>query len=335
MSARVVIRADASQAQGTGHVMRCLTLAQELVAQDVQPILLGNIFGTDWLMNLINRSGIGFLGISEQGLSIKDIELAKPDFIVIDSYEFSVEDINSASKISQTLTISDSWNSKIATQFILDQNLGAEFRYPANLNQDSRYLLGSKYALIRRDISKLRLISLETKSDLMECNLLCFFGGSDPSSAAVQFAKIMRNFDGPHLTIISPRESHSNIASLLDGKHFSIHEFTPDLPQYILNADAVVAAAGTSTQELGTIGIPTAYVSIAKNQDANINAIREYQTGLVFDFKDDDDEIFEKIKKLCLDVYLRNQLLANSQANFDGLGTARVAGLIVNSLQTS
>lgn len=335
MSARVVFRADAGAAQGTGHVMRCLTLAKELLDQNLEPVIMGSVTDTEWLKALIKDSGIPHHATQPHELDLNELEKMRPDFIVIDSYEFSIQHTNTASTIATTLAISDSWNPGLATQFVLDQNLGAEFRYPKDLRADTSYLLGARYSLVRKEISRLRRYELIPVRDLNKCNLLCFFGGSDPDNSAVKLAEILSNFDGPHLNIIAPRDSHGEISRLLRNRNFNVSEFTPDLPDYIATADAVVSAAGTSTMELGTIGVPSAYVCAAENQAINFNAIKKFRTGLTIDFKENEQEIFEKIVKLCIDDATRHELYSNSTKCFDGMGTTRVASIIRESIDAS
>ncbi len=55
---RILLRSDAGVQTGTGHVMRCLTLAEELLGRGHEVVLLGSIGDVAWLREQVADSGV-------------------------------------------------------------------------------------------------------------------------------------------------------------------------------------------------------------------------------------------------------------------------------------
>lgn len=324
----LTIRADASSEIGSGHVMRCLTLANCMMRLGWNISLLSSIQGVPWLEQKIKNMDVDVIASDPGQLNIEQLVSLDTDFIVCDSYSYDTAELNSLSEVHNVLAIVDEPNSHLKTQLILDQNLGAELRHNFVPGTEPHYLLGSKFALVRDEILELVLSGPSVVPNLHDAKVLCFFGGTDTSGTSRKLIEAVLEFGSPTFTILAPSNVLKEISDWNLPRHVLVKPLTDELPSLIANSDAVISAAGTSVQELCTIGIPSAFVRVVENQEDNFAAISKFGTGMPIDLALDPKEIHDKVRLLCTDQELRINMFSKSRQFFDGKGANRVASAI-------
>lgn len=145
---KVAIRADAGLIQGSDHVMRCRTLAEQLVAQGHNVVFYTNIDGLSWLDESLASMNLLVKPVERNKLEIDELVSKSFDLIVVDSYEIAVDEINELAMQVPVLAIVDQPNALLKVQIILDHNLGAELRHRGTYSEKTLKLLGSKFALV-------------------------------------------------------------------------------------------------------------------------------------------------------------------------------------------
>ena len=211
---RVLFRADASIAIGTGHVVRCATLADALKKEGAEVAfacraLPGNLL--EWL----SQKGFTTFALSGEQADALDsphIEEAAHetravikkwtqnetiDWLVVDHYGLDARwESLMRGECRHILTLDDLFNRPHDCDLLLDQNLidtpGSHSRssYPSSYHDlipgNCRQLLGPRFALLRPEFLQARA----TKKAQNDCTsttenqiprLLIFFGGSDPT----------------------------------------------------------------------------------------------------------------------------------------------------------
>lgn len=323
---RVALRADANTAQGSGHVMRCLTLAEELLGRGHDVTLVGTLPELNWLRELVTRSGVRTQKVAMDSLDLAEIRASAPDVVVVDSYGIPAERINALAAQLPVMAIVDGDSRGIECDLYLDQNLGAELEHGRDPH---RWLAGSSFALVRRAVRAARReepwLALGTPP-----NVLVFMGGTDPTQSAVAVARSLAHVPEPALvTVIAPPSDHARIADILPAAR--VIDPTPDLPELCGHADVVVSAAGTSAWDIGTLGTPAVLVAVVDNQSAGLGRVLEAGLALGVDSAREPDAIERVgglVSLLLRDIELRRQLSTAAVRWFDGNGPARVAGRI-------
>ena len=331
---KVAIRADAGLIQGSGHVMRCKTLAEKLLSLGSTVTFYSNIQGIPWLDDSIAAMNIEVISVEKNELAITELVAKKFDLVVVDSYELPVDKINELAAEVPVLAIVDEPNPYLRVHAVLDQNLGAEIRHVEPYADGTLTLLGSKFALVRNEFLKIRINAPKRVKRIEDSRMLCFFGGSDPSRAAIEIASVFRSRARPHLTILAPEEDHKEIRQILGDTNLDLLTFTTKLPSLIEKSDTVISAAGTSAWDLASIGVPSAFVSIASNQDLSLSAIHANKIGVTLNFQDSEEFNYEKICELIESQKIRAELFQNMQKNFDGMGSERACNAVIESIQS-
>jgi len=275
----ILIRTDASINIGTGHVMRCLSLADELRQK-----------GTD--INFICREGPGNLisYIEDRGHKVHqmpgeiDIKTdrklteeilsdyeTKPDWLIIDHYDIDFSWEYPLRKYAKKLmVIDDLANREHACDLLLDQNYSNnEDRYNGLVPENCIQLLGPEYAILRPQFRKARG-GLRKRGGGVN-RILVFMGGADPKNVTSKVLRAIHMLDRPDIAIdvvignLSPY--HDEIKTLASKvSNINCHHNVENMANLMLSADLCIGAGGTTTWERCCIGLPTIAIILAENQ---------------------------------------------------------------------
>jgi spore coat polysaccharide biosynthesis predicted glycosyltransferase SpsG len=328
---RVIFRADAGVEQGTGHVMRCLTLAEELMVRGHQAILVTGGLATAWLKQAVVVSGVEVHSCELDAIPEAQIAALQPDWVVVDSYRIPMGAISALNARVPVLAIVDGDDRGIQASLYLDQNLGAE---KLSRSHSDRFLSGATFALVRR------AVLAERRADPATLNhpprLLSFMGGTDPTGASLGIARALAcRPEHFALTILAPVAQHAELhATLADLQGVSVLAPTPHLPELLGDADVVISAAGTSAWDVCALGIPSLLIAVVENQRASLREAVQRELALGIDAANDRHELELKsghlAAKLLGDPVLRTALSRACLDAFDGGGARRVVDAMVS-----
>lgn len=200
---RVVIRTDSSTDIGSGHVMRCLTLAKQLQKKQEADVVfvMRDLPGN--LINLVEREGfqVFVLPRAEQNISLcgyeqwltvpvvqdaqETLEMLQRHFhtvdrLVVDSYALDYRWEQALRVIAkQIIGIDDLANRKHDCDILLDQNFyrNKDYRYDGLVPKHCQLLLGPEHALLRDEFYEVK--KHIRKRDGKIRKILVFYGGSD------------------------------------------------------------------------------------------------------------------------------------------------------------
>lgn len=323
------IRADAGVVQGTGHVMRCLSLAEKLLERGHTVNLLTNESNIGWLESAIVASGVQVTRVSADSFSLDYLAPLKPDWVIVDSYQIPASEISAINGSIPVMAIVDSdWRAIDASAY-LDTNLFAEtLTWPGHVKK--KLLAGSNYSLIRNQVMQQQ--RLEPWKVLNQpAKILVFLGGSDPYDYSPLVAKAISSLEVDfEATFIAPERLHETVSLALGDKAGQVKLLgpTPALASYYGDADMVISAAGTSSWDVCTLGIPSLLLAVVDNQQFSLAQIAEHGLALTNNLTDGHaekiDQLASQINALIGDETLREKLSKNALKYFDGKGRDRV-----------
>lgn len=322
---RVVLRADAGPLRGTGHVMRCITVARALADDGNDVVLLGEIDDVGWLTRYINDVEMEHVPCARDMLSVETLRSLGADRLVVDSYWIDVELIREANEFVPTMAIVDNDTRGITATWYLDQNLGAELRDWSDVS--GHVLAGSRYALVRKEILKHR-VEDGWKIPGRESHVVAFMGGTDPTRMMTAVAgSIAKALPELHLTAVTTAEQVDAIkATVAPMPHATVLGPTSRLPEVLGSADAIVSAAGTSSWDVCSMGRPAVLVGVVDNQSAGLAHTLAQGIALGVDAtRHGADCVGALLARLLDDAALRETLVSRANEEFDGGGATRVA----------
>jgi len=333
----VLIRVDGNHQIGTGHIMRCLSLADALREQGREIT-----FATAelYFQQLIEMRGYSctVLGTvydrmeEELPVFLPILERERPELVILDSYFVTSQYMEAIRNISRLLYIDDLNAFDYPADAVVNYNIyGPELPYP----QNKTYFLGPQYAPLRKEFQGL---SQRNTKDRVE-NVLVSTGGTDQYHVALHCAEYLRE----HL----PRENmifhfvlgamNRDIVQLEqiaeDFSFIKLHRQVTDMCSLMLQCDVAISAAGTTLYELCACGLPTVTYILADNQ---IQGAQMFQkAGLMpcaGDIREDAcflERLFELLNSLADDFAQRQRIAEQMQGAVDGRGAARLAEAIL------
>lgn len=297
-----VIRADASTSIGSGHVMRCLTLAYRLKKEKnakvvfVMRDLPGNLIdvvekqGFEVLKLLpanqkysLNGYGLWLtvpmevdaqqtIEVLQHYLQEHDCDVA--DRLIVDSYALDEQwELMLRPYCKEIMVIDDLANRRHECDILLDQNfyLNKDVRYAGLVPEHCKMLLGPEHALLRDEFYEAKKHLRKRDGNIK--NILVFYGGSDLTNetekaikALVQLHDEGYSFTADIITGVSNsrREKIKNLCS----KYLFLHYYcqVSNMAEFMNKADLMLGAGGSTTWERLYMELPALVTAVAENQ---------------------------------------------------------------------
>lgn len=289
----IVFRVDASIAIGTGHVMRCRTLATVLRKHGANiqfitrahPGHLGDVLTRDgFAVTLLPQPACienkgndyaAWLGVSQQedaDKTIKALENQQCDWLIIDHYGLDrAWEAQLQSHTRKLMVIDDLANRPHECNMLLDQNyvVASQERYQAWVPAHCKLLLGPRYALLRPEYAQFSATMEPRTGDIKR--VLVFMGGADNANITGKVLSSLSTVQLTHLEVdvvighgFIRKAEVTEQASARPNTH--IHGPRPHLADLMAKADLAVGAGGGTTWERLCMGLPSLVLSIAENQ---------------------------------------------------------------------
>ncbi len=351
---QVVFRADASVTIGTGHVMRCLTLADMLRTRGAEchfvtrnlPGHLGTIIAQrGFSLSLLDAptcrapagppDHAGWAGVTwQQDLADTGSVIAEADWLVVDHYAFDARwERGLMGKVGRIMVIDDLADRPHVAELLLDQNLGREEQDYDELVPDTcRQLIGPRYALLRPEFAERRPNALERRKNALPSHLLISMGGIDAvdaTSTALTALKHAQLPDDLRISVVmgSRAPSLERVHTLAASMPWLTDVLVDvvDMADLMAEADIAIGAGGSTTWERCCLGLPSIIVETAANQSGAVTTMEQagaaLGTGPLADLNFDErliDVVFRVIQ-------MPSELSARAADICDGHGARRVA----------
>ncbi len=259
--------------------MRCLALAQAWQDQHGTVALLA-VSLPSTVKELLESNGLDVRLLSLAAGSDSDAHwtsgLAKDlgaSWIVADGYNFDVAFQSRIKEDHHRLLILDDFGhaSFYHSDIILNQNLSAEESMYDRRRNSTVLLLGSKYALLRREF--LAWMKEPGKAAQLGRRVLITMGGSDPLNLTMHLAhSIHRSLQEDVELILVLGPGNPNKIAVRDwaqhtGSSAKIIENAKNMPGLMVEADLAVSAGGSTCWELAFMGVPNVIIPFAENQE--------------------------------------------------------------------
>jgi UDP-2,4-diacetamido-2,4,6-trideoxy-beta-L-altropyranose hydrolase len=277
---KVFIRADASHPIGTGHVMRCLTLADGLRAAGLTAEFISARAPGD--LRSYVASSRGYLvhalpcGLSaEEDAACCERILAgvggPADFLIVDHPRLGMsweETLRPRARV--LMAIDDTADRGHECDILHNQNPSEDLDRCRGLTPERcTLLLGPRYALVRPDFPRLRERCRPRDGSVR--TILVFFGGTDPNHDTRRVLDALASSRLASCEVIvvvgashpDPRRVEEGAAHLA---HATVHVQTEHMASLMARADLFIGSGGTSTWERCCLGLPGLIITNGADQ---------------------------------------------------------------------
>lgn len=314
----IAFRTDSSLQIGSGHVMRCLTLADELRQRGADIMFVcrehpGNMIGlieakgypvvrlaqaeAEYAEAPEDLAHAAWLGVSWQQDAVETMVAlgdSMPQWLIIDHYAIDHRwEKLLRPQVGKIMVIDDLADRLHDCELLLDQNFGRTAdAYGSLVPEGCNLLLGAQYALLRPEFAALREYSLNRRKNPSFNQLLVTMGGVDKDNVtgdilnALKDCQLPDNFRikvvmGPTAPwLVSVRQQAKKLAWDVDVK-----VNVKDMAQIMADSDLTIGAAGSTSWERCCLGLPSLVVCLAENQREVICALEKKGVALTLDIK--------------------------------------------------
>ena len=289
---KIAFRTDASNKIGTGHFMRCLTLADELKKQGAQIRFINRNLPPN-LSEMLSEKAMEYMPLSTDATQERIDELTHSnwlgtsqaqdaqatiqaladqswDWIVVDHYALDERWEKAVrANCKKLMVIDDLADRRHDCDVLLDQNFYVDMqtRYVSKVPAHCQLLLGPGFALLREEFRTLRE-KVKVRTGNVK-KILVFFGGVDAdnfTSLAMQALAELNITLQVDVVIGSQHPNREQIQQACIYHGFICHEQTTRMAELMAEADLAIGAGGTATWERCCLGLPTICFCLAENQ---------------------------------------------------------------------
>lgn len=334
----ILIRADASPDIGTGHVMRCLALAQSWQdAGGASTFLMAQ--STSSIQARLAAENSKILSLPAVPGSKDDVDLTnecasriQADWVVVDGYAFGTEyQEQIRNRQPKLLCIDDAGKcDRYVADIVMNQNLTAVEHLYSNCLPGTQLLLGSSFCLLRREFSPWRKWQREIIT--RGRNILVTLGGSTPVDTGVRVIESLGRARVECLHAVFVAGGSSPDVTALEScaakfpEKISIRRDVSNMAELMAHADVAISAAGSTCWELCLLGLPSILVDVADNQTPI--AIEMERRGCALYAGSGNavspNELANMIENLLASSEVRESMSHHSRELVDGLGAERV-----------
>ena len=309
----ILIRTDSSLKIGSGHVMRCLSLAEALRHSGAKVGFISRVHPGN-LNDVIRGKGFDVYELPVQDLdegrdefieqhveaaenynrwlnaskeqdaveTIDVLDSMSPDWLIVDHYGLDCDWENRLRPhVRKLMVIDDLANRPHDCDLLLDQNYfldGASHRYEGLVPPTCTQLLGPRYALLRPEFAEARK-KLRHRTGEIQC-VFVFFGGTDLDNLTGRALAALSNPELVHLEVnVVLGKTNPNLSSiqkqvaLRPNTHLAVQ--VENVAELMAKADIALGAGGATTWERFSLGLPSIVVVLSENQKNFSEALHE------------------------------------------------------------
>ena len=262
-----VLRADASDLIGVGHVMRSLALGEALLDAGFD-VVLASVELPAGMREEARKCGISVVDLQCEPFGSADA-LATLSLngavLVVDGYKFEREFFAELeNRATNFVVIDDNVETKaLAPSVVINQNPHATAEMYAHLSGNPKLLLGFQYALLRREVREATKQSINTVAG----KVFVAMGGSDFLKLTSPIVDGLKDLDIELCVAVGPTNSQrkqiENVVQSLPRARV-IHQ--ADYITELASSSLAILAAGSSLWEAAALGVPSIGLIVADNQ---------------------------------------------------------------------
>ena len=366
MTVKVVFRADASLQMGSGHIMRCLTLADALAETGVRSHFIcrehpGNLnefirgkghtvhalqFYQNEYFSKLNDDELlehaSWLTTSQEidvHESLDILQQIKPDWLIVDHYALDSQwHTQLRPYCGKIMVIDDLADRQHDCDVLLDQTYGRnEEDYASVVPKNCKCLCGAQYALLRPEFSKWREYSLNRRQEGKLEQLLINLGGVDKdnvttrilSSLALNRSILAKNFK---INVILGASAPWIMQVRKEAERMpwptSVDVGVGNMAEHIAKSDLVIGGAGSTSWERCCLGVPTIMIVLAKNQMKIAKNLFNSKAVLILELNKLETQLIELLEKITPNLLLMS---ASASAITNGTGCSKVIQYLNNN----
>lgn len=338
MRRHLVVRADADARIGSGHVMRCLALAQGWQERNGSAtfVLAGE---APALEGRLRSEGMDVVRLAVEAGSDEDASATaetagrlSASWVLVDGCHFDAGFQQALKRSGARLFVldDDGHAEHYFADLVLNQNLHARESLYARREPGTRLLLGLRYVLLRREFRTFRRV--ERDVPLVARRILVTLGGSDRENHTLRVLEALERLEAEEIHAVAVVGGGNPHACLLEdaaGRSrvpVRLVRNATNMPELMAASDVAFSTAGTTVWELAYMGVPSLVGATSPLEDLLCAGLRDQNlfTPLGRLERVSAAELAVALGGIIHDEESRREMSARGQSLVDGRGVARV-----------
>jgi UDP-2,4-diacetamido-2,4,6-trideoxy-beta-L-altropyranose hydrolase len=351
----IAFRTDATRQIGSGHFMRCLTLANQLKNQGCQTRFISrnlpevyqsmlqargheffaiDMYDTDSTLDEVAHAHwLGCSQASDADATRRVLSDRTWDWLIVDHYALDIRwECLLRSQVKKIMVIDDIADRQHDCDVLLDQNFYAdmETRYLGKVPTHCQLLLGPHHALLRDEFRRLHEEVKPRTGPLKR--ILIFFGGVDAdnyTSRAIETLFAI-GLTGLHVDVVigAQHPNYVQIKTACSRYRYTCHVQTDKMAELMADADLAIGAGGSVAWERCCLALPTIVFVVARNQEHASRALAN--RGAVYLGRNEMfvAEIERAMRHFLVPANL-HEMSVNAADLVDGQGTKRLCDILL------
>lgn len=344
----IYFRADSSIDIGTGHIMRCLTLADVLRKKGSKIHFICREYKGN-INHIIKKRGYIVHGLPPRIMNKTDMLLTeeilkkknrRPDWLVSDHYGIDASwETHIKGCVQRLMVIDDFTDRRHNCDLLLNQNLykDMEKRYKGMVPEGCRMLLGTQYTLLREQFLALRKRRKGFNKDIKR--IMIFIGGTDSENVtmkALEAVKLLNRSDTEIDVIVGATNPRGNNIKRMCDTIPNTHYYCQidNMEELLFKTDIAIGSGGSASWERCFVGVPSIIMNFADNQkEISENLHRKgIAVNLGWHNTLKPKDIADAVLDLIGNPIKRMRMILKGKKIVDGKGAQRVADKIINLL---
>lgn len=339
----ILIRADGGREIGSGHIMRCLSVAGALRERGKEVLF---VLADDAAAGLLTERGQQFRILhtdyrkpeEELPAFLPLLERYRPELFLGDSYFMTAEYLEQVGRYTKTAYMDDMCAFPCPVDVLINYNIYGEqlpYRKQA-LPRNRAFLLGCAYAPLRTEFRNVNYFIRKNAE-----NVLITTGGSDTYNLAGQILEAALADTGAgklHYHVVSGAfNRYLPKLQKIEKTHdrVQIHQNVHNMAELMEQCDIVVTAGGSTMYELCAVGLPIVCFSFADNQERLVETFIEkglacYGGNYLKEKEELSKQVVEHIRLLAESKTLREDYSRQEKKLVDGKGAERLAQRLIS-----
>ena len=366
---KVAIRADASTAIGSGHVTRCLTLADALRGCGAKTLFICRAHEGNLIAH-VRKQGhrCAVLASANDDCSAfeSDEEALPPnspwlethwrqdaketmnvlervqawDWLIVDHYALDWRwEQSMRARAKKIMVIDGETRSRHDCDIFLHQSPLANDENYRNLAPAScRFLTGINFVLLRPEFSDLRPVALARRKNMTDIRrLLVTFGGADPNNLTDAVLRQLSIAELPRDCTIDvilgasfPYRTEIETMAASVSAPVNILLSVDNMAKHMARADLAIGSGGMTAWERCCLGLPSITIMAAENQRGNVAALEREKVGISLHAKHLARDFPSALQKALHNQQWYEQSAYRSARLVDGQGADKVAEAIIS-----
>jgi UDP-2,4-diacetamido-2,4,6-trideoxy-beta-L-altropyranose hydrolase len=279
----LIIRTDATNEIGTGHIMRCLALAQAWQDKGGRAVFISRCESAA-LRQRITAEGFELISLDKSCPDPFDLDFTistlnklkaqnspSKTWLVVDGYHFDGDYQRSIKAAGYKLLWFDDYGhaDHYCADLVLNHSIAADPSLYTNREPSAYLLLGTPYVLLRHEFRRWQ--GWQREIPPIARKVLVTLGGADPDNVTLKAIQALKQADMPGLEgriVIGPANPHLELLKKEIGGDSRLQLLTDvaDMPDLMAWADVCISAGGTTCFELAFMGLPSIVMVLSDNQ---------------------------------------------------------------------